>query len=131
MYNHNFILGSRYLGDTTMFIDALINIFRDEQFNWSSPEPIFNILVDTPIFLFDQLGLKTQITTGSPTQSSFGIYSMSYFREIVFYKPEVDSELYLYLFCIVFEIESTVDIQISYVLQCLSPWDARMKPSFF
>jgi len=117
----NFILGNRYLQDTLMLIDVLIDILSDKSFSWSSPELLFDILVDSTVFLFDQLGLKTQTITGTSVQSSFGIYAMTFFEGILFYKSDVSSELYLYLLCIVFQVKSTVCIKLSYVERCLSP----------
>lgn len=126
----NFILGDRYLHDTRLLIDVLIEIFSDPCFSWSEPELIFNILVDTPSFLFTQLGLKTENVVGSPSQLSLSIYAMTFFEGIVFYKSELECSIYLFLFCIVFEIQSTVCIKLSYVMRCLSPWDARIKPNY-
>jgi hypothetical protein len=112
-----------------MLVDVLIEILSDDDFSWDAPEELFSILVDSPLFLFTQLGLKTQTITGSMSQSNLGIYAMTYFEETIFYKSEVSSELYLFLFCIVFQVQSTVCIKLSYVVRCLSPWDARIRPN--
>jgi len=126
---NNFILGGRHLQDTLMLVDVLIEILLDKGFSWQAPEDLFSILVDSPLFLFTQLGLKTQTVTGSMSQSNLGIYAMTFFEGIIFYKSDVSSELYLFLFCIVFQVQSTVFIKLAYVMRCLSPWDARIKPN--
>lgn len=117
----NFILGHRYLQDTIMLIDVLIDIISDPLFRWTDSEPLFNILVDSPGFLFSQLGLKTENVTGHTSQSSLMIYAMTYFDGLIFYRSEASSPLYLYLFCIIFEVHSSVCIKLAYVMRCLSP----------
>jgi len=117
----NFILGNRYLHDTVMLIDVLSEILLDKSYSWLRPELLFDILVDSPVFLIDQLGLKSSTITGSSVTTNFGVYAMTFFEGIIFYKSDIDSELYFYLFCIVFQVRSTVCIKLSYVLRCLSP----------
>lgn len=127
---HNFILGDRYLDDTKMLIDVLIDIFHDPGFEWSHSEQLFDILVESPQFLFHQLGLKTEVVTGFGVQSTISIYAMNWFEDLIFYKSDINSDLYLFMICIIFEIHSTVIIKFSYTMRCLSPWDARIRPDY-
>jgi hypothetical protein len=126
----NFILGNRYLHDTLLLIDVLVEIFSDPSFSWIEPELLFDILVDTPTFLWAQLGLKIENVIGKLSIQNLSIYAMTFFEGIVFYKSDLNSDIHLFLFCIVFELHSTVCIKLSYVMRCLSPWDARLKPNF-
>jgi hypothetical protein len=125
-----FILGNRYLHDTLLLIDVLVEIFSDPRFSWIEPELLFDILVDTPTFLWAQLGLKIENVIGKLSIQNLSIYAMTFFEGIVFHKSDLNSDIHLFLFCIVFELHSTVCIKLSYVMRCLSPWDARLKPNF-